>query len=103
MACSKHTEIRLKFTWLFLGTPKGNACTPVTLRTEANTEEEARENFCGWDLTFAAKIRTDCPLTTNWMDQDHFVYWSLIGVKHNPEETARHFADLRAKGGVHHG
>lgn len=79
MAELQHTQTRPKFTWLFLGTPKGNECTPITLRTTADTEAEAREMFIGWDLTFAAKIRTDCPLICSWMDQDHLMLWSIIG------------------------
>ncbi|HGY2794566.1 TPA: host cell division inhibitor Icd-like protein [Citrobacter amalonaticus] len=51
-----------KFTWLFLGTPKGQTCTPVVIRTTANTEEEARAWYPRWDLTFAAKIRSECSL-----------------------------------------
>lgn len=68
-----------KFTWLFLGTPKGQNCTPIVLRTNAATEEDARTSFCGWDLTFAAKIRTESPLTTTWTDSDSATLWSLIG------------------------
>lgn len=49
-----------KFTWLFLGTPKGQTCTPVVIRTTADTEEEARAWYPRWDLTFAAKIRSEC-------------------------------------------
>ncbi|CAH3226902.1 hypothetical protein AI2602V1_0106 [Citrobacter freundii] len=51
-----------KFTWLFLGTPKGQTCAPIVLRTMADTEETARDTFPRWDLTFAAKIRSECPL-----------------------------------------
>ncbi len=52
---------RPAFTWLFLGTPASTSpCTPIILRTEANTETEARERFPAWSLTFAAKIRTEC-------------------------------------------
>lgn len=62
MACTQHNESRPKFTWLFLGTPKGKACTPVVIRIGADTEEEAREWYSRWDLTFAAKIRSECSL-----------------------------------------
>jgi hypothetical protein len=51
-----------KFTWLFLGTPTGQTCTPIVLRTNAATEEDARTRFCGWELTFAAKIRSECSI-----------------------------------------
>lgn len=51
-----------KFTWLFLGTPKGQTCTPVIIRVAADTEDEARQWYPRWDLTFAAKIRSECSL-----------------------------------------
>lgn len=51
-----------KFTWLFLGTPKGQTCTPVVIRVAADTEEEARQWCPRWNLTFAAKIRSECSL-----------------------------------------
>lgn len=51
-----------KFTWLFLGTPKGQTCTPTIIRVTADTEEEARTWYSRWDLVFAAKIRSECPL-----------------------------------------
>ncbi|HCP5916374.1 TPA: host cell division inhibitor Icd-like protein [Escherichia coli] len=50
------------YTWLFLGTPKGQISTPIVIRTTADTEEEARAWFPCWDLTFAAKIRSECSL-----------------------------------------
>ena len=51
-----------KFTWLFLGTPKGRTCTPVVIRIVADSEQEAREWYSRWDLIFAAKIRSECSL-----------------------------------------
>ena len=51
-----------KFTWLFLGTPKGQICTPVVIRIVADSEQEARQGYCRWDLIFAAKIRSECTL-----------------------------------------
>lgn len=62
MADKQHTQTHPKFTWLFLGIPKGQACTPVVIRIAADTEKEAREWYSRWDLTFAAKIRSECPL-----------------------------------------
>ncbi|MDX4795329.1 host cell division inhibitor Icd-like protein [Klebsiella pneumoniae] len=56
------THSQTKFTWLFLATPKNHECTPIVLRTMADTEEVARNMFPGWDLTFAAKIRTEISL-----------------------------------------
>lgn len=56
------TSPQPKFTWLFLGTPEGQACTPVVIRIAADTEAEARSWNPGWTLTFAAKIRSECSL-----------------------------------------
>lgn len=60
MAVIQHTETHPKFTWLFLGTPKDQTCTPTVIRVTADTEEEARDWYSKWDLTFAAKIRSEC-------------------------------------------
>lgn len=79
MAELQHTQTQPKFTWLFLGTPKGQACTPVVLRTIAPSEVAARAEFCGWDLTFAAKIRTESPLSTTWSDPESMTLWSILG------------------------
>ncbi|MCX8966895.1 host cell division inhibitor Icd-like protein [Erwinia psidii] len=79
MAEMQSTQTHPKFNWLFLATPKGHTCTPIVLRTQASTEETARETFPGWDLTFAAKIRTDCPLSVAWSDPDSTTLWSLTG------------------------
>ncbi|MDZ0983061.1 host cell division inhibitor Icd-like protein [Klebsiella quasipneumoniae] len=68
-----------KFTWLFLGMPKGQTCTPIVLRTVAETEDTARATFCGWDLTFAAKIRTESPLAVSFMDPENQTLWSILG------------------------
>lgn len=62
MAKPQCNQTRPKFTWMFLGILKGQTSTPVVIRTEANTEEEARERYSCWDLTFAAKIRAECSL-----------------------------------------
>ncbi|WP_352438982.1 host cell division inhibitor Icd-like protein [Citrobacter freundii] len=66
------------FTWLFLATPKNNACTPIVLRTQADTEEAARNTFQGWDLTFAAKIRTETPFAHTWADMEGLALWSVM-------------------------
>ncbi|MHA1067190.1 host cell division inhibitor Icd-like protein [Enterobacter ludwigii] len=92
MAVTQHTETRPKFTWLFLGKPKGRDSTPIVLRTTADNEEEARLALIGWDLVFAAKIRTDCPLTCHWMDRNSAVLWSVIGSKYDPEDVERYFS-----------
>lgn len=62
MAFTKSTQTHPKFTWLFLGTPKGQHCTPVVIRCNADTEYEARKPYTRWDLIFAAKIRSECSL-----------------------------------------
>lgn len=63
MAGIQHTQTHPKFTWLFLATPKCHAdVCPVVVRFNADTEENARGAFPGWDLIFAAKIRSECPL-----------------------------------------
>lgn len=63
MADQQHTQTHPKFTWLFLATPKRHAdVRPVIVRFNADTEEKARDAFPGWDLVFAAKIRSECPL-----------------------------------------
>lgn len=74
------TAGRPAFTWLFLAQPKGEEWKgqPVTLRTQADTEEEARDAFPSWDLTFAAKIRTASPLNYCFMEGNYI--WSLTGV-----------------------
>lgn len=59
---SDNQKLMPAYTWLFLGTPKEQTCTPVVIRTTADTEEEAREWYSSWDLTFAAKIRSECSL-----------------------------------------
>ncbi|HGK4840549.1 TPA: host cell division inhibitor Icd-like protein [Kluyvera georgiana] len=59
---SDNQKLMPAYTWLFLGTPKGQTCTPVVIRTAADTEEEARAWYPRWELTFAAKIRSECPL-----------------------------------------
>lgn len=62
MAGTQHTQTHPKFTWLFLGIPHGQSCPPVVIRVAADTEEEARTWYSRWDLTFAAKIRSECSL-----------------------------------------
>lgn len=71
---------RSKFTWLFIGTPTNTPnCTPIVLRTEADTETEARELFPAWSLTFAAKIRTECSVADH---RSGVVVFDLMEVRH---------------------
>lgn len=67
------------FTWLFLATRSGDSAAPTVLRTTAATEEDARDDFPGWDLTFAAKIRTESPLNYSWVEEKSLTLWSMIG------------------------
>ncbi|VUC76199.1 Uncharacterised protein [Raoultella terrigena] len=67
------------FTWLFLATYTDAKALPVVLRTQANTEDEARLQLIGdFSLTFAAKIRSDCSPTRHWVDRDSSVLWSVM-------------------------
>ncbi|HAU5689069.1 TPA: host cell division inhibitor Icd-like protein [Citrobacter freundii] len=76
MACSHDTQTRPEFTYLFLGTPSDKTnTTPVVLRAEANNEQQARAHFPGWNLVFAAQIRTKAPCRLQLMDGgDHFTW-----------------------------
>lgn len=75
-----HNPQPKNFTWLFLATYADAKLLPVVLRTQANTEDEARSQLAGdFSLTFAAKIRSDCPLTCHWVDRDSSVLWSVMG------------------------
>lgn len=78
-AYTLNTE-RSKFTWLFIGTPTNTPnCTPIVLRTEADTETEARALFPAWSLTFAAKIRTECSVADH---RSGVVVFDLMEVRH---------------------
>ncbi|MFN3071946.1 host cell division inhibitor Icd-like protein [Serratia sp. J2] len=63
MADIKSTQTRPKFTFLFLAI-YSNGGRPTVLRTDADTEQEARLKIECTDFTliFAAKIRTESPL-----------------------------------------
>lgn len=62
MAGTQHTQTHPKFTWLFLGIPKEQTCTPEVIRIAANTEEEDSEWYSRRDLAFVTKIRSECSL-----------------------------------------
>ncbi|HBR5002759.1 TPA: host cell division inhibitor Icd-like protein [Klebsiella pneumoniae] len=79
MAGSQHTQTRPEFTWLFLGTRVNDTAAPTVLRTTASTEFEARADFPGWKLTFAARIRTESPFLTSWTCPESMTLWSLHG------------------------
>lgn len=76
MACSHDTQTRPEFTYLFLGTPSDKPdTTPVVLRAEANTEQQARSHFLNWNLVFAAQIRTKAPCRLQLMDGGDYFSW----------------------------
>ncbi|KLP39504.1 host cell division inhibitor Icd-like protein [Enterobacter ludwigii] len=67
-----------KFTWLFIATYADPKAIPVVVRTQADTEEEARQQLDGgFTLTFAAKIRTESPFNICWNDMDNMALWSI--------------------------
>jgi allophanate hydrolase subunit 2 len=71
MADIKSTQTRPKFTFLFLAIyPIGGR--PTVLRTDADTEQEARLKIECTDFTliFAAQIRTESPLHFHRIDLD---------------------------------
>lgn len=68
-----------KFTWLFLARRPGDKAAPTVLRTVAETEAAALAEFKGWELTFAAKIRTDSPMNYCWAERETLSCWSIIG------------------------
>ncbi len=71
MADIKSTQTRPKFTFLFLAIyPNGGR--PVVLRTDADTEQEARLKIecADFSLIFAAQIRTESPLKFYRIDLD---------------------------------
>ncbi len=71
MADIKSTQTRPKFTFLFLAI-YSNGGRPTVLRTDADTEQEARLKIECTDFTliFAAQIRTDSPLQFHRLDLD---------------------------------
>ena len=74
------TNTRPAFTWLFLATPSDRPkATPIVLRTEADTEEQARNRFTGWSLVFAAQIRTGSPYQIAWYDPITCISWHVHG------------------------
>lgn len=92
------THTKTKFTWLFLATPKKHDCTPIVLRTQADSEEAARNTFPGWDLIFAAKIRTESPFQDCWTDSDSGTIWQIIADDIPPLSS---FANSSLQGGRH--
>lgn len=77
---NSNTPPRPAFTWLFLATPTGHPnVTPIVVRTEANTEDEARKRFIGWSLVFAAQIRTGTPYQVGWYDPITGMSWHVHG------------------------
>lgn len=78
MADQQHTQTHPKFTWLFLATPKSHPdCSPVVLRFDTDTEENARAAFPGWEMVFAAKIRTEAPCRVAFFDYNTRRGWAF--------------------------
>lgn len=71
MADIKSTQTRPKFTFLFLAI-YSNGGRPTVLRTDADTEQEARLKIecADFTLIFAAQIRTDSPMKFHSIDLD---------------------------------
>lgn len=88
MAELQHTQTRPEFTWLFLATPKQYPdSTPVVLRIDADTEEEARAAFCGWNMVFAARICTQIRWRITFYSDD---YRLSANVESEPAEGVFH-------------
>lgn len=65
-------QTRPEFTWLFLATPEHLPnSTPIVLRIDADTEEEARAAFCGWNMVFAARICTQIRWRITFYSDDY--------------------------------
>ncbi len=78
MADKQHTQTHPKFTWLFLATPKSHPdCSPVVLRFDTDTEENARAAFPGWEMVFAAKIRAEAPCRVAFFDYSTRRGWAF--------------------------
>lgn len=78
MAELQHTQTHPKFTWLFLATPKSHPdCSPVVLRFDTDTEENARAAFPGWEMVFAAKIRAEAPCRVALFDYNTRRGWDF--------------------------
>ncbi|HGF0654945.1 host cell division inhibitor Icd-like protein [Klebsiella pneumoniae] len=78
MADQQHTKTHPKFTWLFLATPKSHPeCSPVVLRFDTDTEENARAAFPGWEMVFAAKIRAEAPCRVAFFDYNTRRGWAF--------------------------
>lgn len=91
MAGTQHTQTHPKFTWLFLATPELHPeCSPVVLRCDADSEEDARATFPEWHLIFAAKIRTESPYSFTWTDANRATLWSIMGGEISLPQEARY-------------
>lgn len=78
MADKQHTQTHPKFTWLFLATPKSHPeCSPVVLRFDTDTEDNARAAFPGWEMVFAAKIRAEAPCRVAFFDYNTRRGWAF--------------------------
>lgn len=78
MAKPQCNQTHPKFTWLFLATPKSHPdCSPIVLRFDTDTEENARAAFPGWEMVFAAKIRAEAPCRVAFFDYNTRRGWAF--------------------------
>lgn len=76
-----------KFTWLFLATYADPKALPTVLRTQADTEADARQMLTGdYTLTFAAKINTACPVNSHFYDAVAGTTWGIMGKTFSRDE-----------------
>jgi hypothetical protein len=69
-----------KYTFLFVATYDSPEAIPVIVRTQADTEDDARANLAGgFTLEFVAKIRTDRTVFDSWWDKHNCMLWTLQG------------------------
>ena len=88
------TNSQPAFTWLFLSVRADLSSATIVLRTQADTEAEARQQLSGCgELIFAAKIRTACPVSATWADHDNFTLWTLCGS--DVRESVNQMAEVR--------
>ncbi|EAY1317964.1 host cell division inhibitor Icd-like protein [Salmonella enterica] len=90
-----------KFTWLFLATYADPKALPTVMRTQADTEADARQMLAGdYSLTFAAKINTACPVRAGFCDDQTETSWHIIG-HHLPTESIKAWGDSLFGGAAH--
>lgn len=82
------TEALPKFTWLFLATYANPKAMPTVLRTQADTEADARQQLEGdYTLTFAAKINTTCTVNCHFWDDNAQTTWGIMAYGFDPDDN----------------